>query len=302
MSLIDGKPERVPAAFFLHFDPSFHKGKAAIDKHAEYFRYTDMDIVKIQYEHKFPEIPEIKNPGDWKKAPLYSKDFFADQIDVVAGLVKELSKEALVVITLYSPFMCAGHSVSGDTLARHLADDPAAVAPGMQNVTNSLMAFVNACIDVGVDGFYASTQGGESHRPYNASVFEQFIKPYDLQIWQRIDAACRFNILHVCDYQDTYDKLDPYRDYPGQIVNCGLKLTEGSITGKRISELFGRPFMGGLDRHGIIVDGSKEEIHNAAREAVEQGPKPMMLAADCTLPSDISWDNIKTAIDTAHQM
>ena len=32
----------VPAAFFMHFDPAYHHGQAAIDKHLEFFRYTGM--------------------------------------------------------------------------------------------------------------------------------------------------------------------------------------------------------------------------------------------------------------------
>ena len=45
----DRKQEIIPAAFFLHFDEVYHRGQAAIDKHLEFFRYTDMDFVKIQY-------------------------------------------------------------------------------------------------------------------------------------------------------------------------------------------------------------------------------------------------------------
>jgi uroporphyrinogen decarboxylase len=66
LSLLDPtqKPPYVPAAFFLHFDPIYHRGQAAIDRHLEYFRYTEMDFVKIQYEHAFPKLPDIQNPAD----------------------------------------------------------------------------------------------------------------------------------------------------------------------------------------------------------------------------------------------
>ena len=42
----DKQQQHIPAAFFLHFDPTCHHGQAAIDKHLEYFRYTGMDFVK----------------------------------------------------------------------------------------------------------------------------------------------------------------------------------------------------------------------------------------------------------------
>jgi hypothetical protein len=39
----------------------------------------------------------------------------------------------------------------------------------------------------------------------------------------------------------------------------------------------------------------------AAVEAVlRTAPERFMLGADCTVPSETSWDNLKTAIATAH--
>ena len=66
----------IPAAFFLHFPPAFHFGQAAVDKHLEYFRYTGMDFVKIQYERTFPSQSQIQTPADWAKMPHYGRDFF----------------------------------------------------------------------------------------------------------------------------------------------------------------------------------------------------------------------------------
>ena len=56
MALLDksGRQPYIPAAFFIHFDPTFHFGTAAVQKHLEYFRATGMDFVKIQYEKTFP--------------------------------------------------------------------------------------------------------------------------------------------------------------------------------------------------------------------------------------------------------
>ncbi|HEX7512106.1 MAG TPA: hypothetical protein VF464_01940, partial [Candidatus Methylomirabilis sp.] len=108
------KPEYTPAAFFLHFDPAYHRGQAAVDKHLEYFRYTGMDLVKIQYEHTFPHLPEIRRPEDWARMPCYGLDFYEAPLRLVEGLVKEAKSEALVIQTLYSPFMCAGHTAGAE--------------------------------------------------------------------------------------------------------------------------------------------------------------------------------------------
>jgi uroporphyrinogen decarboxylase len=302
LSLLDGSkiPDYIPAAFFLHFDPAYHQGQTAIDKHLEYFHYTGMDFVKIQYEHSFPHLPWIQRPEDWGKMPLYKKDFFEAPLQVVEGLVKAVKKEALVITTLYSPFMCAGQVTSGKTITDHIQENPAKVKKGMEMITESLMTFVQGCIDLGVDGFYHSTQGGEAHRFLNTTLFDEVVKPYDLALMNFINQSCLFNILHVCDYNGVYRDLTPFLDYPGHIVNCGLQLEEKKISPKEVSHLFGRLYMGGLNRKGTITTGSKEDIRKVVMDVLKDAPERFILGADCTVPSEIDWDNLRLAIDTAH--
>ena len=303
LSLLDAdrKQEYTPAAFFLHFDPSCHRGQAAVDKHLEYFHFTGMDVVKIQYENTFPHLPQIARAADWTKMPLYGGDFYEKQLKVVEGLVKAAKHEALVIVTLYSPFMCAGQTAGEQaTITAHIKEDPEKVKQGMEIITESLMIFVKGCIEAGVDGFYASTQGGESDRFEDPALFETCVKPYDLTIMEEINRVCIFNVLHVCDYHGGYSDLTPFLDYPGNVVNCSLKLGPRMMAPQEVSDLFDRPYMGGLDRHGIIVSGSTDEIRQTVEGALAQASEKFFLAADCTLPSDINWDNIRTAIATAH--
>lgn len=301
-SLLDAgtAPGYVPAAFFIHFPQACHRGQAAVEAHLEYFRYTEMDFVKIQYEHTFPHRPDIRTPADWAGMPLYGKEFYRDPLDVVKGLVREAKREAPVIVTLYSPFMCAGHTTSDELITEHIRQDPDKVKRGMEVIADSLLIFVRECIALGVDGFYASTQGGESHRFEDAALFDACIKPFDLIVMNEIDRSCDFNILHICDYNGGYDDLTRFLDYPGHVVNSSLKLGSKALTGKQVSELFGRPYMGGLDRHGTIVTGSGSQIQRAAQDVLDEAPDRFILGADCTLPADIDWDNIRAAISTAH--
>jgi len=294
------RQEFTPAAFFLHFDKSCHFGQAAVDKHLEYFRFTGMDFVKIQYERTFPPIAEIRRPEDWKKMPLYKLEFYEPVLQAVRGLVKAAKKEALVLMTLYSPFMCAGHTVGLPLLTAHFHENPDQVRKGMEIITDSLMLFVKECIRAGVDGFYASTQGGEYGRFKDARIFKEYVKPYDLIPMNEMDRSCIFNILHVCDYNGPYSDLTVYLDYPGHVVNCNPQLTTGKRPWKEIAQMFQRPCMGGMDRHGIIVSGSPDEVRKAAKQVLSEATDRFILGADCTLPSDIKWENIRTAIAAAH--
>jgi uroporphyrinogen decarboxylase len=302
LSLLDAnrKSDFIPAGFFLHFDPAFHHGQAAVDKHLEYFRYTGMDFVKIQYEHSLPQLPEIQRPADWAKMPFYPLDFYEQPLRVVEGLIKAAKPEALVLLTLYSPFMLAGHVLSQGTLTEHIQENPEQVKRGLEVITASLMGFVKACIRLGLDGFYTSTQGGEAGRLNDPSLFDSCIRPYDLALMEEINRSCIFNILHVCDYHLPYSDLSPYVDYPGHVVNASLELTGGKISAKEVARMFKRPFMGGLERKSVIASGSPLAVTKAVEEVLKDAPDRFILGADCTVPGNTSWDNLKLAIATAH--
>ena len=289
--------EYIPAAFFLHFDNAYHQGQAAIDKHLEFFCATGMDFVKIQYEQPFPSSTPVRKPGGWAHAPLCTEEFFEAPIRVVEGLVKAAKSEALVIMTLYSPFMWAAHLAD---ITNHLKENPEAAKKGLEIMTENVLTLVRSCKRAGVDGFYTSSQGGEAFRFHDTNIFQKYIKPTDLAVWDEL-SSCSFNILHICDYEGGYDDLTPFLDYPGHVVNSSLKVGDQTLTPKDASHLFGRPFMGGMERKGILATGNSESIQRAVIDALAQAPEQFILAADCTVPSDTPWENLRTAIETAHQ-
>jgi uroporphyrinogen decarboxylase len=302
LSLIESQvlPDYVPAAFFMHFDPAYQQGQAAVEKHLEFFRFTGMDFVKIQFEQRMPPETPISSPADWAHTRLYPEEAFDVTASVAKGLVQAAGKEALVLMTLYSPFMWAAHAVeSPDLLVKHLAENPDAVKKGLEIMTENVLNVVRACRRAGVDGFYASTQGGEAFRFGGTSLFREYIKPSDLAVWDELQ-SCAFNILHICDFEGGYDDYTPFLDYPGQVVNCSLKLGERTLTPREAAQMFGRPFMGGMERKGVIASGRSEEIRQAAQDVLAQAPERFILAADCTVPGDTPWENLRTAIEAAH--
>ena len=301
-SLIDSEsqPDFVPAAFFMHFDPAYHQGQAAIEKHLEFFRYTGMDFVKIQYEQRLSPGTPIRTPRDWANIRLYPEDAFDISAGVVKGLVEAAGKEALVIMTLYSPFMWAVRAAgTSDLLVEHLKENPEVVKKGLEILTENVLHLVRACKREGVDGFYASTQGGEAFRLGGTPLFREYIKPADLAVWDELQ-SCVFNILHVCDIEGGYADYSTYLDYPGQVVNCSLKVGERTLTPRDAAQMFGRPFMGGMERKGAIAGGNPEAIRAAVEGVLAQAPERFILAADCTVPGDTPWENLKTTIDAAH--
>jgi uroporphyrinogen decarboxylase len=295
-------PNYTPAAFFLHFGDGYKTGSAAAKRHLEFFHYTDMDFLKIQFEQTYTRQDFLRKPSDWSKLTLAKLDFYEPLLQTVRELVKSQKKNSLILMTLYSPFMSAGQCATAPLLIQHLKENPEAVKKGFEILAESQLLFVRACIKEGVDGFYASTQGGEAQRFGSSTVFNSYIKPFDLVSMREMASTCPFNILHVCDYVAPYADYAAYYDYPGHVVNCNVKLLDRRISAHEISSRFKRPFMGGMDRHGIIATGSPAEVESEIRTFVKTAPKPFMLGADCTVEANTDWNRLRQAISVAHSI
>jgi uroporphyrinogen decarboxylase len=302
LNLIHGttSPGYIPAAFFMHFRPDHLEGQPAIDRHLKFFRATGMDFVKIQYEQELHASIPIMKPKDWANVPPCSPDFFEPTLHIVRELVRAAKAEALVVMTLYSPFMWLNALAEADLVHAHFRENPEAMKKGLEIMTDNVLTLVRLCKKAGVDGFYASTQGGEAFRFKGTDIFQKYIKPADLAVWSEI-VDMPVNILHVCDYHGGYDDLTPFLDYPGPIVSCGLKVGEQTLSPRQISEMFGRPFMGGMEREGVIATGDRDSIRKAVSDLLTDAPDRFILGADCTVPTVTPWENLKTAIEAAHQ-
>ena len=274
----------VPAAFFVHFGQEYRSGAAAVERHVEYFRRTDMDFVKVQYEDLLPRRPDIESPADWATVEPVGKEFFRNPLEVLEALIEELGTEALIVQSTYSPFSLAAFTTGFDVMNRHLQEDPDAVRAGLEAVTESLVLFIRECIALGVDGFYASTHGGDETMFGGSPIFEDYIKPHDVALLEAME-RCRFNILHICDYFGPYPDLEPYLDYPGHVVTRavhhradelggGLPLLRETGHGRHGSQRRHRRWQRGRDR-------------SRSRPGVLAGaPERFVLGADCTLPDD----------------
>ena len=119
---------------------------------------------------------------------------------------------------------------------------------------------------------------------------------------KEVSTACPFNILHVCDYVAPYDSFEAVRDYPGQVVNCNSKMVGKELGWQEISAYFKRPCMGGLDRHGILANGTPNQVEDEIKRVVKSAPRQFILGADCTVEGNTEWSRLGHAIASAHRV
>lgn len=291
----------VPAAFFQHFSPACRHGQAALDAQLHFFEGTGMDMVKIMFDDIYPKITNIRTAADWRDIPVFQRDdpVFTRQLELARQIVDHTRQKAYVFQTIFSPFVSAGCAVSpilewDKLVTPHFAEDPAAMAEGLQTISGVLAQFAQEVAATGIDGFYVSIQGGEYGR-YSQEFFGTWFKPIDVAFLQALVATGKLVFLHICG---TDMRLKDYYDYPGHIVNLALRGNQ--ITLAQAQQRFGRPIMGGLDNNGAICTGSEAQIKAEVTAALQSAPPHVMLGADCTIPQSAPLQNLRWAVEAAH--
>lgn len=290
-------PSYVPAAFFIHYGAGKTTGEGAVQAHLEYFLQSNMDILKVQFEQSIPRAADLSDPQTW--TPV-AEDYYQPTLEVIKRIQEVVGHDAYVIPTIYSPFQVTGQALTRDGIKAAATEHPEELKALLANVTNALCCLARECKAIGIQGFYLPTQGGETTFNDIPGFFDEFVKPYDLALMNECVDGTRMNILHICDWEGPYDDLARYKDYPCQIVNTPIVVDGKPFTVADGEALFNRPVLGGMDRHGVIVNGTEEEVAAAVADALSSCPAGRtMLGAECTV-TGAPIGNIQAAVSAAH--
>ena len=293
-------PSYVPAAFFIHFPGDAKLGEKAVKCHLEYYIKENPDILKVQFEQSLSSLGDIKDPATWESIAPVPEDFYRPTVETIRSILEVAGKDVYVLPTVYSPFQASTHALGEAGLREGALNHPEEFKKLLGYCTDALIWFVDECKKMGIEGFYMCCQGGEKKFEDIPDFHAEFVKPYDLKLFNECVDGTKMNILHICDWEGTYADLTKYVDYPGQIVNTPIDLDGTVFTVNDGVKMFGRPVLGGLERKGTIISGTPEEVAEAARKAIAEGPAgKMMLGAECTV-SSATIENIQAAVSTAH--
>ncbi len=306
IAAIEKKPvDRVPTSFSLHFPAEVQKGQAAVDAHIEFFNETDCDILKIMNENLVPPIGEMHGPEDWSQVPAHTKSspFIQEELNLIKGTLEAADKDVFSLVTIHGITASTIHPIEQrygyvpvrEMLVEHLRANPTPVLAAMDRIADVMCELVRESAALGADGIYYAALGAERHF-FTDEEFARWIEPYDLRILQAARDAGLYNFLHICKENLNMQRYANYADLV-DVVNWGVYETGFSL--QEGKELFpNATIMGGLaNRSGVFVEGSAAEIGEAVRKVIADfGTTGFMLGADCTLPTEISYDRIKAAV------
>lgn len=306
-AMLQGYPvDHVPAGFWFHFEAPFHGGQAMAQRHIDYYRRTDLDILKVMNDSGYGPIGSftVHRPADWaalEPTPL-SEAHFQSHMEGLAGIVAALQGEAPIITTVFNPYHEAvmilhrsdparypSEEAAYAGLREHLRLDPVPVLQAMQVITDDIVRFYRACVtEIGIDGIYYSAKGGE-RAAMSDEEHARWLKPYDLQVLSGVGEVAEYLVGHFCGKGIN---LERFVDYPVHLANWAHQSNNPTLRqGKAI--LGGVSILGGLDERGPLVHGPREALQAEIETVLaEMGAQGFMLGAGCTVPGDVDLDNL----------
>lgn len=305
------KVDAVPSCFSMHFPKDRNFGENAVQEHLKFFQQTDTDILKLMNENLVPDMGPIQCPEDWKQVRTLTMqdDFMVRQMELTKRILDTSDADAFRVGTLHGICASAIHPIEHrygyrevrQMLCEHLRQNKAPVLDAMKRIADVLCHLGRSYIEAGMDGVFYASLGGEKHF-FTDEEFDEYIRPFDIQIMQAIKSAGGYTILHICKENLHMERYAGYTDI-SDAVNWGVYETGYSLAqGRKLFD--GCAIMGGFANHPgtVLVDGPDEAIRLQAREAIrEAGRFKFILGADCTLPTGVHYSNIRAAVEAARE-
>jgi uroporphyrinogen decarboxylase len=240
----------------------------------------------------------IERPQDWEGLPLLSPSspHLARQLDCLRVIRNGLSRETPILQTIFSPLAQAKNLAGGERLIVHLRQHPEAVMKGLHTIASSIYRFVEACLDIDLDGVFYAIQHAQAGL-LTADEYGTYGLPNDMLCLEPAKSLwC--NMLHLHGLNIYFDLVtrsllaNPYI----HIVNWHDRETRPSLV--EALNKFDGAVCGGIDQTTIVF-GSADDIRTEAADAIAQtGGRRFILGTGCVVPVIAPHGNIMAVCQT----
>lgn len=307
--------DRPPVALWRHFPVDDQDPDSLAAAALEFQRRYDFDLVKVTPASSFSikdwgveDVWEghtegtrrytnrvIDKPQDWERLPELSPSspHLARQLACLRFLRTDLSLETPLLQTIFSPLAQAKNLAGGELLVVHLRRHPEAVLKGLETIARTTRRFIEACMEVGLDGiFYAVQHARASLLTFDE--YQTFGLPNDMACLEPARSLwC--NLLHLHGLEVYFDLVAQSR-FPAplfHIVNWHDRETFPSLA--EAQKHYHGAVCGGISQKSIVF-GDRTEVRKEALDAITQtGGRRFILGTGCVVPVIAPHGNIMAA-------
>jgi len=243
----------------------------------------------------------VKGPDDWAGLPVLnpSEGVLGEHIQALGMIRQQLDPDVPMIMTVFTPLSLADELAGKDTDAETLFAEPDKLKIGLERITETFEHFVDLAFAAGVDGiFFATTLWGTTDKLTTAQ-YDEFSRPYDERIMNRIREKGWLNVLHVCKSNNMLLHLADFK--PNAYHWDATDPTNLSI-GDGLGQL-DAPVIGGIDGNRLDAEGAGPWVDEALAACAEAtGKRRWIVGAGCTVPSSITNDALAYAREGAARL
>jgi uroporphyrinogen decarboxylase len=315
----DAPVDRVPFTLWRHFYPDEAEARSLADVTVAFTRRHRFDLVKFNsradyhaepwgttYEYAGSADPRlvgfaVTRTEEWARIDRRGLDepAFRDLLEGLRLVRRELPDIPLVA-TIFTPLGVLGRLAAPAQLLADLREDPDAVAPALEAVTETFRDVAAACSEI-ADGIFLATTAvawwptawgtAAASQPHLvATEYARFGTPWDLRVLEGA-AGAPLNILHVCGEDAPVIELG--ERYPVAAVSWSVHGRGHPSLDAFLAKVVGKGAVGGISNPAF---GDPERGKQDAGDGLARtGGRRWIAAGDCTIP--VTSD--ATAIDAA---
>lgn len=314
-SLAGERPDHSPIALWRHFPVDDQSPHHLYQSIVDFQKTFGFDLIKVTPASSYclkdwgvtdtwkgnPEGTReytsriIQQPEDWLRLSIAhpQKGFLGDMLDCLSILAKEYAPNTPIIQTIFNPLAQAKNLAGKEILMHHLRNHPEAILAGLETITQSTIAFLEALNTHTIDGIFLAIQHA-SRNLLTEEEYRQFGQPFDLRLLQSA-SGWWLNMAHIHGEDIMFDLI---ADYPVSILNWHDRQTAPSLPAGQAK--FNGLVCGGMRQWETMVLGTPDQVTTEAIDAIQStGGKRFILGTGCVLPITTPWANIRAAIDSA---
>jgi uroporphyrinogen decarboxylase len=309
-----GEPvDRPPVALWRHFPVDDRRARELADAQLTFQQLYDFDVMKVSPTSAFSvedwgvtdhylgslegsydqfEFP-VTSLEDWHSLPVLdpSQGALARQIrclEMIGDGLRDTLDEPPFIQTVFNPLAQAKKLAGLEPLLSMMRRDPTAFKAGLETITRSTIAFVEAVKRTRAAGIFYAVQYAV-YSVMSEAEYREFGEPYDRRILDSLRGTW-FNMLHIHGQDVMFDLL---ADYPVQAINWHDQETPPSL--QEAMERSDKLLVGGLDQNTMMT-GTPEDVRARVADAVAQtGGRRFVLGVGCVTMVASPWGNIAAA-------
>jgi len=305
--------DRPPVALWRHFPMDDRHSDQLAESQLLFQRLYDWDVMKVSPTSSFqvedwgvtdfftgdPEgsydqnqFP-VQSPQDWAQLPLLNAGSGAlgrqvRCLEILGEALRGEPDQVPFIQTVFSPLSQAKKLASLDRMLVAMRSEPRSLKAGLETITRSTIAFIEAAKRTGMAGIYYAVQFA-SYLNMSEDEYREFGEPYDRRVLESLDGTW-LNMMHIHGLDPMFDLLS---EYPVQAINWHDQESLPSLAQAQVRT--DKLLVGGLDQKTVMCGSIADVQAKSAAALAQTGGKQFMLGVGCVTMVSSPWGNLRAA-------